>query len=101
MLKPRRQRPVRHLDRKEFEVLLVIRAGQAIGAQQRPAGHFEPDHGELAVLKAEAGISRGGEAEKAVRPMPDRGDVFAVDRAHSAREFPSVSLTEPALRRYN
>src|ERR1700722_12177950 len=78
MLQPRRQRSVLYFDREELQVLFVIGAGEAIGAQQRPAADLEPDHRELAVLKAEPGIARGGEAEKTFCPMPDRRDFFAV-----------------------
>src|SRR5688500_19859444 len=46
----------RHLDREEFKPVLVIGAGDAVGAQQRLLADLEPDHGELAVAETERGI---------------------------------------------
>ena len=56
---------------EELELLLVIGARHAVGAQQRAALDLEADHRELPVLEAEAGIAGGGEAEKRVGPVPD------------------------------
>src|SRR5947209_9832430 len=44
VLQPRRQRAVLHLDREEFEVLLVIWADNAIGAQERLPLDLQTDH---------------------------------------------------------
>lgn len=69
MLEPRRQRPVRDLDRKEFQMLFVVGAGHAVGAHEGAAGDLQPDHCELAVAESEARIAGSLEAEKVVRPM--------------------------------
>lgn len=71
MLKTRCQRTILHLDAEKFEMLFVIRARQAIGAEQRLAIDFEADHGELAVFETERGIARASEAEQRVCPVMD------------------------------
>ena len=83
MLEPRGQRPVRHLDRKEFQPVLVIGAGDAIGAQQRFLADLQADHGEFAVAKTERGIAGGGEAEQIIGPVMDAEDAFQIEVAHS------------------
>ena len=69
VLQPGGERPVRHLDAQELEVLLVIGAGNAIRAQQRSAIDVEADHEELAVLETQTGIAGGGEGELCVGPV--------------------------------
>ncbi|MGY4442782.1 hypothetical protein ACVW04_005601 [Bradyrhizobium sp. LM2.3] len=82
LLEPRGQRSVLYLDREELERLLVIGAGHAVGSQQRLALDFQSDHRELAVLEAEAGIARRGEAEQGIGPVPDRQNRFLLKCAH-------------------
>jgi hypothetical protein len=55
VLQPRGQRAVRHLDAEELEVLVVVGAGHAVGAQQRLAVDRQADHHEVAVAKAQGG----------------------------------------------
>jgi hypothetical protein len=74
--------PVRHLDREEFEPVLVIGAGDRVGAQQRLLADLQPDHGELAVAETERGIARGGEAEQRIGPVMDAQHAFLVEIAH-------------------
>jgi hypothetical protein len=90
MLKPRGQRPVRHLDRKEFEPVLVIGAGDAVGAQQRLLTDLQPDHGEFAVAKAERGMTRGGEAEQCVGPVMNADNAFLIEVAHDSALWRSI-----------
>jgi hypothetical protein len=53
VLQARGERAVGHLDAEELQVLLVVGAGDAVGAGQGPAFHFQADHHELAVLEAQ------------------------------------------------
>ncbi len=84
MLETRGQRPVRHLDRKKFEPVLVIGAGDTVGAQQRLLADLQPDHGEFAVAKAERGVAGGGEGEQRIGPVMDAQNAFLVEIAHPA-----------------
>src|SRR6202040_2241960 len=68
--------------REEFQFVLVIGAGHAVGAHQGPAVDLQADHGELAVLESKAGIAGGGEAEKRVGPVPDRKNFLSMECAH-------------------
>jgi hypothetical protein len=63
------ERPIRHLDAQELEVLLVISAGNAVRAQQRPAIDVQTHHDELAVLETQARVASGRERELGVCPM--------------------------------
>ena len=58
-----------HLDREELQVLLVVGADDAVGAQQRLVVDPQPDHREVAVGEPQRGVTRGGEAEQAVGPV--------------------------------
>lgn len=85
LLQARCERPVLNLDREELELLLVIGARHAVGAQQRPALDLEPDHRKLAVLETEAGMAGGAEAEQSVGPVLDGQNLLSVKRAHDFR----------------
>ena len=50
------ERAVGHLDAVELEVLVVVGAREAEGAQQRAALDLEPDHHEVAVAEAQARV---------------------------------------------
>src|SRR5689334_17019956 len=63
------QRTIRHLDAQELEMFLVVRARDAVGAQEWPVVDLEPHHHELPVLEAQARVAGGGEGELVVRPM--------------------------------
>src|SRR5258705_4041846 len=84
MLEARGQRAVRNLDRKKFEPVLVVGAGDAVGAQQRLFTDLKPDHGEFAVAKTERGIAGGGEAEQGIGPVMDAQHAFLIEVAHFA-----------------
>ena len=71
MLQARGQRPVRHLDAEELELLIPIRAGDRVRAHQRLALHLQPDHHELAVFETEAVVAGEGEAEVGIGPVAD------------------------------
>src|SRR5438093_1384403 len=81
LLEARGQRTVRHLDREEFEGVLVIGAGDAVGAQQRFFADLQPDHGEFAVAETKRRIAGGGEAEQRVGPVVDAQYAFLVEAA--------------------
>ena len=80
VLQARGQRAVGHLDAQELQVLLVIGAGDAVGAQQRAVTDVQTQHHELPVLEAQALIARGGEGELSIGPMMDPEHSFAADR---------------------
>ncbi len=82
VLQPRGQRTVLHLDGEEFELVFVIRAGDAVGAQQRLLVDLQPDHREFAVAEAERGIAGGLEAEQGVGPVVNADNAFLVEVAH-------------------
>src|SRR5882672_10994025 len=84
VLQSRGEGAVGDLDAVKLEVLLVVRAGQAVGAQQRPAFHFQADHHAVAVFEAQAAVAGGGEAAERVGPVADTQHGFAVDLAHPA-----------------
>ena len=46
------------------------------------AVHLQADHGEMAVGKAQRGVARGGEAEKAVSPVVNGQDAFFEKGTH-------------------
>ncbi len=79
VLQSRGQGAVRHLDAEEFQVLLVVCAGDAIGPQQRPAVHVQPDHQELAILETQARIASGGKRELSVRPVMHLKNALSAD----------------------
>ena len=67
-----RERAVGHLDAQKLQMLFVVGAGNAVGAQQRLAVLLaQANHGEMTVGKAQRLVTRGGEAEQAVGPMVD------------------------------
>jgi hypothetical protein len=63
----------------------VIGARHAVGAQQRAAIDFEPDHGELPILKTKAGIAGGSKTEKRIGPMSDGKNFLSMECAHGIR----------------
>src|SRR5205085_6283080 len=82
VLQARGERPVGHLDAQELEVLLVVRADDAVGAQQRLVVDLEADHREVTVGKAQRGVARGGEGEQLVGPVVHAQHAFLVQCAH-------------------
>jgi hypothetical protein len=57
-------------------MLLVIRAGDAIGTQNRAAIHLYADHHELTVFETQAGMACRRECELRVGPVMDFEDVL-------------------------
>ena len=82
VLQARGQRAVGHLDAEEFEMLLVVRARDAVGASQRPALHLQPDHHELAVGEAQCAVPRGAEAEQGIVPVVHAQNALGRQVAH-------------------
>ena len=83
MLQTRGQRAVRHLDREEFKVLLIVGRYDAVGPQQRLAVVLgQADHHELPVLEAQRGIARGLERKQRFVPMGYLGHGFGVQGGH-------------------
>ncbi|EXI71061.1 MAG: hypothetical protein AW07_03807 [Candidatus Accumulibacter sp. SK-11] len=82
VLQPGSQRPVGYLDAEELEELVVVRAGDAVGARQRTSLLRQPEHDELAVDEAQGGIARGAEAEQSISPVVDGEDALCGVSAH-------------------
>ena len=78
MLQPRGQRTVRHLDREEFKLVIIVCTDHRIGAQKRLAFNFKADHGKLTIDESESRIAGGSEREECVGPMMDIGDGFFI-----------------------
>uniref|UniRef100_A0A0R3QHZ1 4Fe-4S Mo/W bis-MGD-type domain-containing protein n=1 Tax=Brugia timori TaxID=42155 RepID=A0A0R3QHZ1_9BILA len=83
VLQPRGQRAVFHLDAQELEVLLVVRAHDAVGAQQRLVVDAQADHREVAVGETQRRVARGGEGEQAVGPVVDAQDLLFAECTHT------------------
>jgi hypothetical protein len=58
-------------------------ARHAVGAQQGPAVDLQSHHRELAVLEAEPGVARGGEAEELIGPVTDGKNLLFIEAAHT------------------
>ena len=105
MLQPRCQRAIGDLDAEKLEVLLVVGADNAVGAQQRFVVDPQADHREVTVAKAKRRITGGGERKKLVGPVVDGKNPFLVESAHGAkirlikRRRDCRCFAEPAHRR--
>ena len=71
-----------YLDAEEFQVFFVIRAHDAVGAQQWFAVNLEANHGEMAIRKAQSGVAGGGKTEQAIGPMVNGQDGFFCKCTH-------------------
>ncbi|MNS82488.1 hypothetical protein D3C72_1162340 [compost metagenome] len=83
MLQLRGERAVFHLDAQELQVLLVVRAHDAVGAQQGLVVDLQADHREMTVREAQRRVARGGEGEQAVGPVVDAQDAFFAECTHT------------------
>ena len=93
VLQARSQRAVRHLDAQELQVLLVVRAGDAVGAHHRLLIDAQTQHDEMPVLEAQRLIARRGEAEDGFIPVVHRQHPFRSDRSH-APYYPDIREVE-------
>ena len=84
VLQPRGQRAVRHLDAEELQVVFVVRADDAVGAQQRLVVDAQPEHREVAVGETQRRVARGGEGEQAVGPVVDALHRLFVECSHGS-----------------
>ena len=82
VLQPRGQRPIGHFDAQKFEFVIVVCAGDAVGAQQRLAFDTQADHGEMPVFEAKLGRAFGLKTEQALVPVFDFGDANGADGCH-------------------
>src|SRR3546814_18429410 len=82
VLQARSKRPILDLDAKEFEVFFVVRAGDAVGPHQRLAFDFQADHDEVAVMKPQGRIARGGEGKKRIVPVAHAEYALGVESGH-------------------
>ena len=69
VLQARGQRPVRHLDGEELQVIFPIGADHAVGAQQRLAIHLQADQAEVTVGKAKRRVAGDGEGKQPLSPV--------------------------------
>ena len=70
VLQLRGERAIGHLDAQKLQVLFVVGAGNAVGAQERLAPVLtQANHGEVAIRKTQARVAGGGKAEQAVGPV--------------------------------
>ena len=95
LLQMRGQRASGDLDGEELQMFLVVGVAHGVGAQQWPAVYFQADHGELPADEAEAGVTRGGEAEKRVGPVPDGQHRLGIHR----RQYAAPRESLPVIRR--
>src|SRR5258706_8788685 len=99
VLEARRQRAIRHLYAEEFKRIVVVGARHAVSSNERPAIHFEADHGELAIRKSERRIAGCDEAEKLFIPVPDVQHSLLIERAHGWTSPRENSTTLKSARR--
>jgi hypothetical protein len=84
MLQSRGQGPVLYLDTEEFQMFLMIRAGNAIGAHDRLLIDPQAQHDEVPVLESQSLVTRRGEAEDRLIPMMDGQYALCSDCSHAA-----------------
>ena len=83
VLQARGERAVLHLDAEKLQVLFVIGAHDAVGAQQWLAVFLaQANHGEVAVGKPQGHVTRGGKAEQTVCPVVDAQYGFFLKCTH-------------------
>ena len=82
MLQARGQRAVWHFDAQKLQVFVVVRADDAVGAQQRLVIDTQPDHGEVAVAKTQRRVAGRGERKQRIGPMVHGQDLLFVECAH-------------------
>ena len=63
-------------DTEEFQMLVVVGAGNAISAGDYLAFDFQADHDEMPVLEAQTRIARGAKTEQRVVPVMHANDVL-------------------------
>ena len=74
VLQARGEGTVRDLDAQEFQVVLVVRARDAVCAKKRSLIDLQSHQNELPVFETEGRIACGGEGELCVRPMMNLED---------------------------
>ena len=82
VLEPAGQGAIGHLDRQEFQLLIIGSADHAIGAQQRTTVHFQAHHSELAAVEAESGVAGGLQGEQVFGPVMDFENRLSQDVGH-------------------
>jgi hypothetical protein len=87
VLQPGGQRAFFHLDAEELQVLLVVRADDAVGPQQRLVVDLQADHREVAVGETQGRIAGGGEGEQPVGPVVDAEHAFFAECTHKGQEW--------------
>ena len=79
-----------YFDAQKLKVVLVVGAGDAVGAKKRPGLELETQHQDLAGIKAQALRASRRESERAVSPLAAvRGERFGWRPAvmHGTRRF--------------
>ena len=75
---------VGHLDAEELQRLVVIGAGDAVRAQQRPPFDRHADHDEVAIAEAQCAVTCRREAEQRLVPVTDVEDGLVGEGNHAA-----------------
>src|SRR5690606_16733160 len=84
VLQTRSQRTIRYLDAEKLQIRLVVCTDDTVGAQQRPAIHFQANHHKLTVDETQAVLARAFETEQRVIPVMDFKDALNRDIGHQA-----------------
>ena len=69
MLQLRGQGAIGYLDAEEFEMIVVVGAGDAVGASQWSPLLRQADHHELPIDEAQARVARGAKTEQRFAPV--------------------------------
>ena len=85
VLQARGQGAVLYLDREKFRVLIMVRAGDRIGPQQRFTVYFYAQHDKVAIAEAKRITARGAERKQPIIPMRDVGNVFGNEGSKAIR----------------
>src|SRR5690554_4077494 len=82
MLQTRSQRPVRYLDRVEFQVVLIIGTGNGVRTHQGSPLNLKANHDKLTIFKTQARITGGLETEQAIIPVMHAKNALGVEITH-------------------
>ena len=82
VLQFRCERAVGNLDAEEFQVVIVVSAGDAVRARQRSSLLRQADHQKLSVDEAQGGVARGAKTEQRFVPVMNRKDALCGIIAH-------------------
>src|ERR1700688_2951735 len=79
-------------------MLVVIGAGDAVRAQQRPAVDLQAHHDELAVLESKSLVTRGGEGKLTVGPVLNVEHALTTNRSQDPATCQLIDWGRPCYR---